>query len=123
MGLHVGGHRGAETKETKAQRQIPGGTDRWSQRHSQREAGRAPKAQGKQMRRKKCTERGDRKTDIHGETEMGLPRKREIRTHRERHKEATHIHARTRAGTLKTDTAEDTRGFPAGPVADTLCPQ
>ena len=43
--LHVGGHRGAETKETKARRQIPGGTDRWSQRHGQREAGRDPKAQ------------------------------------------------------------------------------
>lgn len=121
MGLHVGGHRGAETK---ARRQTSGGTDRWSQRHSQREAGRAPKAQEKQMRRKKCTERGDRETDIHSETEMGLPRKREIRTHRERHKEATHIHARTRAGKLKTDTQlEDTRGFPTGAVANTLCPQ
>lgn len=45
-----------------------------------------------QRHRKKCTERGNRKTDVHSETVMGLPWKREIRTRRERHKETTHTH-------------------------------
>lgn len=50
--------------------------------------------------------RGD-ETDIHSETEMGLPRKRNKDPQRG-HKEATT--ARTRAGKLKTDTQlEDTR--------------
>ena len=85
LGLHVGMHRGAETKETKAQTQIPGGTDRLSQRHGPERRRQRPKGTGNtEIHVKKCSERGNRKTHIHGETEMSLPRKREIRTNWER---------------------------------------
>lgn len=94
LGLHVGMHRGAETKETKAQTQIPRGTD--SQRHGPERHRQGPKGTGNtEIHRKKCTERGNRKTDIHGEAEMSLPRKREIRTNGERVAETQRDHTHT----------------------------
>ena len=92
MSLHVRGHRGAETKETKARRH--------TRRHRQTESAARPE-RGRQ--RPKGTGRSAQKegikTDIHRETVMGLPWKTEIRTRREGHKETTHTHTHTHTHT------------------------